>query len=200
MFGYVPVIWRYKRRKEHKKVIKNKFVFTVLILVYVLSGCASEGLRIENNYDMSKNPGKSIVIGKISAKLKTSFSWPTSNAFVLVNQSSEKKIITQHFSRDKHFFVALDAGEYNIKELILGYGISGSIGLTAHDVPLSKAFSVSPDEVVYIGKLSVEYTADESYGVADVQITISDEYDLAVEEFRKLYPNIKKDVRKNLLQ
>jgi hypothetical protein len=74
------------------------------------------------------------------------------------------------------------------------------MGLTAYGVPIDKTFTVGSDEIIYIGKLMVEYTVDETYRVTDQQVTIYDEYDLAVNDFRKLYPNIKKDIRKSLLQ
>jgi len=191
---------------------KNNLFFVCLILLQVLSGCAAKGLGIEKNYDMSKYPGRSIVIGKIKAKFENVLSQPTFTTFLLVDDLTREEIVRQRFSRGKHFFIALDAGEYNIEQLLLGYGIFGGLGDITDSVPVNKKFTVGTNEVIYIGKLETEYRLEDvapsilQLGRINIfqwiikQVRVSDEYDIAVKEFHKLYPDIKRDVRKNLLR
>ena len=178
---------------------KSLFIFLVLAFFVACVGGRME--QIGKDYDFNKTTNESIVFGKIDIK-ENIIGFSTLNQFSIYRKDTSTKNFV-NFSRDEYFFIPLEPGEYEIEDVNCGFGLSGAMGMMTHKIPVHLSFSVGANEIIYIGKIFVKYKATGNGPVEEHAIIISDEYDMAVKEFRKLYPTINnptinKDIKKNI--
>jgi hypothetical protein len=202
-------IGRYDNFKKRRITAMRSFMklaaCSVLVCLLTIS-CATEkkGLKISEDFDLSKNPNKSIVFGKIELQRKGVPGIPSGNEFELVRRDRITNF--EKFSNNEYFFLSLEPGEYNLRKINLYYGGIGLLGLSPYFVPVGVMINVDkPNDVIYIGKLTVEFKLSTqgprvSQNATEIRVTVSDEYNQAVNEFRKLYPNIKNEIIKNLMR
>lgn len=184
-------------------MLKSKIAFVCVILVFALFGCAVAP-KINKNIE-TKQPGQSIVFGKIN--IESGAVGIRTMSYCCITKMSDLSEDGFGFSNGDLFFVVLDSGEYRISSILEGYGLTGALGFT--EIPpinIDRGFSVGENEVIYIGNMSANFICGrKSFWSGDViepdrwDIEITDEYDDAVKEFRKKYPNIKQNIQKKLL-
>lgn len=182
-------------------MLRNKFALVCLILVFVLFGCAVAP-KITNIE--TKQPGQSIVFGKIN--VESGVLGIRTMSFCHISEVSGLSANGFDFSNGDLFFIVLDSGEYRITSILEGYGLTGALGFSDVPINIYRRFSVGENEVVYVGNMSVKYIPGrKTFWNGDVivpdrwDIKITDEYDEAVKEFRKRYPNVKQNIQKKLL-
>ena len=185
---------------------RTRFVLICLLVVIFSSGCASTHTepkitKIETTIE-NKKPNQSIIIGKINGKATQK---PV-GAIPSAKRCSVKSTSTWYddegylfkFSDGELFSFPLDPGEYKIicayYEYLLLFGNSS---FAWSSIPIGLSFSVGESEVIYIGNLNINYSAGELGGTGEV--IISDDYDAIVKEFRGKYPNIKQEIKKEIL-
>ena len=183
-------------------MLKNKIALVCLIMVFVLFGCAVAP-KINTNIE-TKQPGQSIVFGKIN--IESGVFGIRTMSYCRITKISDLSEDGFDFSNGDLFFVVLDSGEYRISSILEGYGLTGALGFSDVPIDIYREFSVGENEVVYIGNMSVHHIRGRrNMWSGDVivpdswDIKITDEYDEAVKEFRKRYPNIKQNIQKKLL-
>lgn len=183
----------YGKSKIRRKTMKNGSYFVLFLsLTFTLFGCATGGTakNIRNNYDIEKEPYKSIIIGKVDIKQEGTIGIITSRSIVIKKAASDEEIPSPRVG--EYFFISLDEGEYVIESSWIGFGALGAMGY-GYPAQVYVKFRAKPGEVVYIGNLTVTYRFSGT-GMVGRDILVSDQYEAAINAFRKKYPKIQADV------
>lgn len=174
-------------------------IFLLLNSLFLFSCSTPQTFQqLSQDYDIEKQPGKAVIIGKVEIK-EPFLGIPSFNSLEVIEAATGKKYFLD-FSRDENFFAVLDSGRYNIERIWVGHGVmQGAMRMATYVKQVGRTFSVEMGEIVYLGKISAE-VQKSGMSIIVRNIDVIDEYDMAVNEFRKQYPNIKKDIKKNLLK
>ena len=159
--------------------------FTVVL---VLSGCASSPIDLSKTKSFPQNDG--VVFGRVriisdgeTEKLTTIFGESRFGVLLLPDQSSKAMYVP--LKDDGSFFWHLPPGGYTIAGFEYQKSTTGRI--FAH-------FDVIKDKVTYVGTLTIMFRGSR------YAISVEDEYDSAIKEFRKRFSEIKGEARKSLLE
>ena len=170
-----------------------------LIVVFCFLGCSTGLKNISKNYIMNEEPNKSVIIGKSNIKQEGAIGITTWRTIRLKNATTNEQLPAPPIG-DEYFFISLDKGEYIIESSWIGFGTLGAMGY-GYPVHLNLRFKANPNEIIYIGDLTVTHKFKPfKEGLIGSDISISDTYEGAVNEFRKQYPNIKNDVKHSLMK
>lgn len=158
-----------------------------------LAGCGVEGETISRDYALG-GKGESVVIGR--GEVYYPESGEIDVAFLsLRNESTEEtyrvRYDTSH-SGPLYFYVALGPGPYRV----IGWDNLNWRG------SVNGRFDVKPGQVVYIGNLrfTAKSRSASIYASQAGRLSVIDDYQQAVQSFRKYYPEIKQDVVKSLIR
>jgi hypothetical protein len=207
-----------------KILIKNHYLlfrvicFILLMIQNCFYGCAtSELTNIRDDYDFNKESSKSIIIGKIDIDQSGVIGFCTKkivkvicNSITDIDHPNPCHADAQGntwLAAGDYFFISLPEGHYYIESLTLGYGIFGLFGLSGSldaQVFIGKGFIVgAKKEIIYVGDLNVKckfHLLSSPPELITSEVNVVDEYDAALSEFNKKYPQIKDNVTKELFK
>jgi hypothetical protein len=178
---------------------------SLLILVFLLCGCATNLTNVRSDYSFNYAAGNNLVIGKIYLR---GFRNIYKQAYINLVQKESKKNFNLHlnestcwqrlFPHEKevalYFFVELPPGEYEVKQITLAqeWNIYS---------PAIK-FIISQDKnIYYIGTLEIVRSGGTNFWTmqSPVNLYILDEYEEAAKAFKAKYPQIKEEIKIDLM-
>lgn len=164
----------------------------LVITSLALASCGVEGETISADYALGAKE-ESVVIGR--GEVYYPESGETDVAFLtLMNDATEKRYRLRYdasHGRHLYFYVALKPGPHRV----VGWDNMNRRGT------LNGRFDVKAGQVVYIGTLrfTVRSRSASIYAGQPDRLSVIDDYQRAVQSFRKYYPQIKQDVVKSLI-
>lgn len=179
---------------------------SLIILALYLCGCAVNLNNIRSNYSFNQAvPGDSLVIGKIYLK---GFRNIYKKVIINLSQTENKKDYSLHldestcwqrlFPSEKeaalYFFVELPPGEYEVKQI--------TVAQEWNIYSPSIKFTISKDKnIYYIGTMEIIKSGEINIWTmhGPVNIYILDEYEEAVKAFKAKYPQIKGEIKIDLM-
>jgi hypothetical protein len=179
-----------------KDMKKRCFFVAAVFLGFALSGCGAPAAKnIGKNYNIEKQPGQAIVIGKVDIGQKGAIGLITSRFITIKKADSDEEIPAPEVG--KYFFIPLDEGEYVIDSCFIGFGALGATGY-GNTAQLYSRFRARAGKVIYIGNLTVTFRFTGA-NMTGRGVSVSDQYEEAVNEFRKKYQSIRAEVQKSLI-
>lgn len=178
-------------RKSHNYIPVG--LVSALILV-LFSACASSPLNLTHTQTIPRNEG--IAFGRVKVfsegNERKGFS-------TILGESTMSVLVLPDNSSQGTSFPLRDAGFFFWHLPLGGYTIAGFEGLTTelfrHLIRgrVSARFQVLPDAATYIGTLTLMFEGSRYAKF------VEDDYERAVEEFRKRFPQIKGEETKSLM-
>jgi hypothetical protein len=168
---------------------------SILLLLILFSGCyPSSAIDLPETKSIPTNEGvvfgrvKIINDGEVMTDFHTGVDVSMMEIVILPDDSSEE--IEYAFYHDGSFGWHLPAGGYTI-----GTFETRRRPFTAHNIHgrIFAHFDVVKDEVTYIGTISLDFKG------LQYRKFVEDEYEAAVEQFRKKFPEIKREPRRSLM-
>jgi hypothetical protein len=188
-------------------MLANLSKLIVVILLIAILGCAAADVSYnQKDSDITLNPDKSLIIGDIALNIRGQ--WGINKRIVILEETATSNKMEFPFPNKGNYYIVLEPGTYNIHEIRVAGSLAGAMGafLPANCVPTNLKFTVSPGEIVYLGRINLNYKLNfevmpygKKYWRTDEKIFITDEYSSAELEFRKKYPQINNPIVKRLL-
>ena len=167
---------------------------SVLILTIFIFSCASLS-PINLSDPKAVLPNEAIVFGRVEVMeggtAITSWGIWSGIFQIFIQADNFSKTIDYALSGNGSFYWRLTPGNYTI----IGFDGPGSMGLGRRSGRIFARFTIPKENsTVYIGTLTIYFMR----GVYSKRI--KDDYDLALENFKKKFPGIKGDADKSLMQ
>lgn len=161
---------------------------SMLLLLILFSGCASP-IDLSEAKSIPKNEG--VVFGRLKAisdgeiqTFSTIFGESTMSILILPDGSSKGTYFP--LKDEGFFFLHLPPGGYTIASFEGHFSPAMRGRIFAH-------FDVFQDEVTYIGTVTLVFAG------ARYRRFVEDEYEVAIEQFREKFPEIKREPRRSLM-